>query len=208
MRLSRSGFSCSILWLATFAMMSCGQGKRSTPPSPSVPPSESGPQAPQSPLPPESAPQPSPVPGNNDVVSQQQFMIFHNLKRCWHDAPKISWDSELVAKSATIAKDCSLEYWEDGISSGHGVGLGLIQALDQWYLEGMIFFPYGKNEIPASMKRFSAMVWKETRKMGCSHTKCGAEDYYVCAYSQGLDAKKAAVNVGSLKPDFLGCSGL
>lgn len=206
MRLSRS-VSCLVLWLSTFAMASCGQGKRSTPTPPVLPSEPSNSPESPSPLPPESAPQPLPVPGD-DVVSQQQFMIFHNLKRCWHDSPKINWSPELVARSATIAKDCSLEYSQPGVSTGHGIGLGIVQALDQWYLEGMLYFPYGKNELPASMKRFAAMVYKETQKMGCSHAKCGAEDYYVCVYSQDMDAAKTSQNVTGLKPDFLTCTGL
>ena len=157
------------------------------------------------PLPPVS-PQPSPPTGG--IVDQQQFMIFHNLKRCWHSAPKIEWSDALFAKAQVIAASCNKTLRMQDISTGYGKDLDVVKALDQWYLEGMVWYPYGKDEIPDDMRRFAAMVWKETKSMGCAKADCGGEFFFVCAYSQGMDKTKASQNVTGLKPDFLTCTGL
>ena len=183
---------------------SCSSDKRdqTNPPVSPVPsePSESQP----SPVPPEM----SPLPPSGGIVDQQQFMIFHNLKRCWHDSPKIKWSESLYQKAKAIADKCDFNYEEPALSTGHGEGLDIVKALDQWYLEGMIWFPYGKNEIPDGMGRFAAMIWKDTKEMGCATTSCTNEPYFVCAYSGETNKAKAAANVSGLKPDFLTCTGM
>jgi hypothetical protein len=135
-------------------------------------------------------------------------MIFHNLKRCWHDSPKIKWSESLYQKAKAIADKCDFNYEAPALSTGHGEGLDVIKALDQWYLEGMIWFPYGKNDIPEGMGRFAAMIWKETQEVGCATVTCTNEPYFVCAYSGETDKAKAASNVSGLKPDFLTCTGM
>jgi hypothetical protein len=72
----------------------------------------------------------------------------------------------------------------------------------------MIWFPYGKNDIPEGMGRFAAMIWKETQEVGCATVSCTNEPYFVCAYSGETDKAKAASNVSGLKPDFLTCTGM
>jgi hypothetical protein len=185
-----------ILW-------SCGSQRNQTNPPVSPVPSEPSESQP-SPVPPES----SPLPPSGGIVDQQQFMIFHNLKRCWHDSPKIKWSESLYQKAKAIADKCDFNYEAPALSTGHGEGLDVIKALDQWYLEGMIWFPYGKNDIPEGMGRFAAMIWKDTKEMGCATVDCTNEPYFVCAYSGEVDKAKAASNVSGLKPDFLTCTGM
>lgn len=196
----------SLTLLLTMVTVGCGsEFKRRRVP----PPVTSEPSAPPSDNIPPSSPSPSPkLPQEGGIVEQQQFMIFHNLKRCWHSAPKIVWSDSLAAKSATIANACNFTYQGSNVSTGHGPGLDVVKALDQWYLEGMIYYPYGKNEIPADMRRFAAMIWKETKEVGCAKADCNGEPYFVCSYSQDMNKEKASQNVTGLKPDFLTCTGL
>jgi len=193
--------------MCALVVSSCGK-KELSPISKDPPVSNSPAPSQPAPLPPVDVPSPLPPSNGGSIVDQQQFMIFHNLKRCWHSAPKIAWSLDLAQKALTVANACDLAFKDDRYSTGHGQGLDIVKALDQWYLEGMIYYPYGRDEIPSTMRRFAAMVWKETREMGCAQSLCNGEPYFVCAYSQGMDEKKASQNVTGLKPDFLGCSGL
>lgn len=152
-------------------------------------------------------------PGGGDIVAQQQYLIFHNLKRCWHNAPDIEWDSGLAEFSRQHAAKCT--YAKDplianryGESIAVGEGLDIIKAQDNWYIAG-IFFPYGQATGPDAMAEFSQMVWRSTERVGCASAQCPRGNYYVCRYeARGNVAGSYAENVKPLVPDFFKCTGM
>jgi hypothetical protein len=153
---------------------------------------------------------PVPAPPSNvpsgDIVVRQQFMIFHNLKRCWHDAPRLTWDDGLAQAAARDAATCSLTTTSPGDSIAHGQSLGQIKAQDNWYME-FLSYPYGKDTYPDSVGNFARIVWQDSRTFGCAVAKCGGEDVYYCKYSPQADPDHAQGKVKFLKPDFMKCTG-
>lgn len=190
-----------LLGLAFVGFVGCGKPETKPPTVPSKPgtPPISRPGDPGPGFPP-------------NIVEKQQFMIFHNLKRCWHNVPDIAWDDTLAARASAHAAKCTLKPESgrsgDGESVTFGVGLDLIKALDNWYLQG-IFFPYGAANAPDNMREYAQMLWASSRSLGCAAAKCGNQNYYVCRYSPAGNTKgEAAKNVFKLKPDFATCTGL
>jgi hypothetical protein len=119
---------------------------------------------------------------------------------------KIVWAADLEEKAKDRLASCDLAL---GLDHGEsmGEGTGIVNALDQWYLDGMLAFPYGNGEIPPSMKRFSQMVWKGTNEVGCASAVCKGKTLYLCRYREKEVDGEAAANVFPLKPDFLTCTG-
>jgi pathogenesis-related protein 1 len=186
-------------YLLILLMISACGGHKKAQTSPGLPPPSDSPAVPPSPVPPS-------YPGSGDIVGQQQYLIFHNLKRCWHNVGKVTWAADLEEKAKARLATCDLAL---GLDHGESLGTGtsIINALDQWYLSGMISFPYGYDAIPPTMKRFSQMVWKGTTEIGCASAQCGGVTQYLCRYREAEVDGKAAANVLTLKPDFLRCTG-
>lgn len=150
---------------------------------------------------------PSPqIPGG--PVEQQTYMVFHNLKRCWHNVPSVRWNEALADSARTHAERCTFAR-DPSFGLGESVGTGdtQIKAMDDWYME-FLSFPFGKPDGNAKSERFSQMVWRSTSEIGCGSAQCGAKVYYVCRYSaKGNINGEFDKNVFWLKPDFMTCSG-
>lgn len=147
------------------------------------------------------------------IVEQQQYMVFHNLKRCWHRVGDVTWSQKLADGARAHAARCSLVKDKSivgrlGENIAFGKNLGQIKAQDNWYLQ-FIFFPYGQKDGTEKTNDFSQMVWKETTEIGCSSARCGDQNYYVCRYSAlGNLPGKYDVNVSSIDPGFMKCTGM
>lgn len=147
------------------------------------------------------------------IVEQQQYMVFHNLKRCWHRVADVKWSPKLADGAKAHAAKCTLA--KDPVISGKigeniafGKGLGQIKAQDNWYME-FIFFPYGQKDGSDKTDHFSQIVWRETAEIGCASAKCGDQNYYVCRYSPVGNVKgKYDNNVYSIDPNFMKCTGM
>merc|ERR1719316_720815 len=131
----------------------------------------------------------------------QQTLQYHNMYRCMHGVPPLTWDDDIAANA---------QAWADGGIWGHspgdtrqingqGVGENLAwgtsmsgrKAVRHWYDEiaytdpfGLATGMYGKNGQPIG--HYTAVVWKATTKLGCG--KAGANvngnwgTYVVCQY--------------------------
>lgn len=160
---------------------------------------QESPSKPQDPI-----PLPSEIPCG-DVAEVQQFMIFHNLKRCWHDAPRVTWNKDLAEASKVEALKCNFTKSSTSDSIAHGVGLGQIKAQDDWYMQ-FLGFPYGKEEYSDSVADFAHIVWQDSREIGCASVKCGEENVYYCKYFP--EASADALNqVKFVQSDFYKCTG-
>jgi len=114
---------------------------------------------------------PVPLPGGQgDVVEVQQFMIFHNLKRCWHETPRIKWNEDLARQAKRDASLCTLAKVEPQDSIAFGESLGQVKAQDNWYLE-FLKYPWTSPDKydDAKAGNFARMVWKDTKEFGCAH---------------------------------------
>jgi hypothetical protein len=145
-------------------------------------------------------------PGGGNIAEVQQFMIFHNLKRCWHDAPRLKWNAALAQAAKEAASQCSFKRMEASDSIAFGESLGQIKAQDDWYME-FLSYPYGKSEYPDSVGNFARMVWQDTTDFGCAHVVCGSKDVYYCRYAPPANPVNAAGKVKFLKSDFMKCNG-
>ena len=155
------------------------------------------------------APQPpSNIPtGQGDVVEVQQFMVFHNLKRCWHDAPRVKWSEALAQAAKTHASRCALDKFEAQDSIAFGESLGQIKAQDDWYMEFLSYPWNGSTFEDSKVGNFARMVWQDTREIGCAHVKCGSKDVYYCKYAPRANPQAALGKVKFLKQDFMKCTG-
>jgi hypothetical protein len=133
---------------------------------------------------------------NTTLVEKQTFLIFHNLKRCWHDAPRVTWNDTLAHQAKVAALKCDLKAEGTGDSIGYGESLGQVKAQDRWYME---FLRRGPS--------FVRMVWQDTTELGCAHVVCGTKDVYYCKYAPPADLNNTAGKVKFLKRDFMKCNG-
>jgi len=145
-------------------------------------------------------------PGGGNIAEIQQFMIFHNLKRCWHDAPRVKWNAQLAEAAKEAASQCSFNRLAASDSIAFGESLSQIKAQDDWYME-FLSYPYGKSEYPDSVGNFARMVWQDTTDIGCAHVVCGTKDVFYCKYSPSAQPLKATGKVKFLKSDFMKCNG-
>jgi hypothetical protein len=189
------------LVFAALLAVSCSHKSDDDKEGQTVPTAPSGPTSPANPG----------APGG--IVEREQYMVFHNLKRCWHRVGDIKWSERLADGARAHAAKCTLKkdpaiFGSLGENIAHGKVLGQIKAQDNWYLP-FIYYPYGdKNGTPATAE-FSQIVWRETVELGCGSAKCGDENYYVCRYSPaGNVAGKYDTNVYSLDPGFMKCTGM
>jgi predicted small lipoprotein YifL len=199
-----------IMLALSLALTACGHKKEETkPPVEKLPPPSNGGGG--------SQPMPMPIPpgsgGQGDIVEKQQYMVFHNLKRCWHAVDDIVWDDALAATAKAHAQKCTLTKDTSiagvyGENLAYGEGLGQIKAQDDWYMQ-FLYFPYGEKNGTANTQEFSNIVWKGTTKIGCGSALCGSKNYYVCRYSpRGNVEGQYDKNVFMLKPDFATCTGM
>jgi len=198
-----------VILALSLALTSCGGQKKETKPQPlPTPPADGGAGQPQ-PMPPIPTP---PGGGQGDIVEKQQYLVFHNLKRCWHAVGDIQWDDTVAASAKAHAQKCTLAKDPLNVLYGEniafGEGLGQIKAQDDWYMQ-FLYFPYGQKEGSDTTQEFSNIVWKETSKIGCGSAQCGSKSYYVCRYSaKGNIAGQYDKNVFMLKSDFGTCTGM
>lgn len=150
------------------------------------------------------------IPGGlpGDPVEQQTYLVFHNLKRCWHNVGSVTWNQALADSAKAHAARCTYAK-DENFSLGESVGIGndQIKALDDWYME-FLKFPFGKPNGTQDSQRFSQMVWKSTTEIGCGSFQCPRGKYFVCRYAdKGNIVGEFDKNVLWLKPDFMTCSG-
>lgn len=156
--------------------------------------------------------EPAPVPGGQgDVVEIQKFMIFHNLKRCWHETPRVKWSESLAAQAKRDAALCTLAKVEAQDSIAFGESLDQVKAQDKWYLE-FLKFPWREpaKYDDAKAGNFARMIWKDTKEIGCAHVVCGKNDVYYCKYSAKADPMNATGKVNYVNKNIketLSCNG-
>jgi len=193
--------------LATSLIVSCAsnQSKKESGASQPVPTPSKQPESPQE-KPPQ-VPSPSPLPSipGGDVAEVQQFMIFHNLKRCWHDAPRVRWSTELAKKAKADAETCLLGVTNPYDSIAYGQDLDIVKAQDDWYMQ-FLYYPYGKDEYTKETRDFAHIVWQTTTDIGCAKVQCASKNVIYCKYSPQANGP-ATGQVKMIQSDFMKCNG-
>ena len=130
-------------------------------------------------------------------VVTHPILEYHNMVRAKPGANRLDWDDGIAAHAQTWANSCNLNHGSsDGASYGQNLAYGHrnpvtlqpdpIAAATDWYNEYKVI--QASNDITKG-GHFTAMVWKDTKKMGCGISECSLPDwggkpgpYIVCEY--------------------------
>eukprot|EP00927_Polykrikos_kofoidii_P082960 TRINITY_DN8386_c0_g2_i2.p1 TRINITY_DN8386_c0_g2~~TRINITY_DN8386_c0_g2_i2.p1 ORF type:complete len:2144 (-),score=370.59 TRINITY_DN8386_c0_g2_i2:345-6290(-) len=125
----------------------------------------------------------------------------HNLYRCMHDVPKLTWNAEIAKNAESWARTTGKHMKHSPTSSRSGIGgfeyigenivwgRNMVGAagVDQWYSEILTTVNQegavdDSNEtLLSSAGHFSQLVWRETTKIGCGMDGL----LLVCQYGPG-----------------------
>eukprot|EP00462_Mataza_sp_D1_P019243 CAMPEP_0175143056 /NCGR_PEP_ID=MMETSP0087-20121206/13195_1 /TAXON_ID=136419 /ORGANISM="Unknown Unknown, Strain D1" /LENGTH=393 /DNA_ID=CAMNT_0016427033 /DNA_START=57 /DNA_END=1235 /DNA_ORIENTATION=+ len=102
----------------------------------------------------------------------------HNLLRCTHGAPPLSWDPALArsAQKWLATSACSLTHSNSsyGENVARGVGLTGVLATKAWYTEN-VNYNFNLPQSQSHTKHFTQLVWKNTQKIGCAVHTCSSQ---------------------------------
>lgn len=146
---------------------------------------------------PEPAPSQSVVPGETGsslTSAEAQAMVdAHNKRRARFGTPPLAWDPEIakVAQAWTEeqARRGRMQHSQGG---PYGENLAWSSGMNQtpedvlvgWADEEEPFYDYESNSCKGGVcGHFTAVVWKDTKKLGCGRVKKGRELYWTCNYS-------------------------
>lgn len=143
--------------------------------------------APTTDLPKPLAPTPAPTPVPDQYVD---VLARTNALRSVHDAPALAWSPEAAASADAWLARCEFEHenqtwWGENLYALWGTddeAAALVAAVDSWYDEGLDY----RFDVPGFSRatgHFTALVWRETREVGCGAQSCGPVVLVACRYS-------------------------
>ena len=152
-------------------------------------------------------PSPSPLPDMGNVVEKEQFLRFHNLKRCWHNAPDIKWNDQLAAEAKTYASRCVFAHAGGNFGENLAMGYNSITASqDAWYME-YLRYNFSSGSFSPATGHFTQMVWIGSTELGCARVQCAQGAFDICRYkAAGNVIGQFQQNVKPLKSDISKCS--
>lgn len=170
-----------------------------TSPSPN-PPSQPAPQPPSNP--------PS-APGEGNIGEKETFLRFHNLKRCWHSAPAITWNQQLADEARAYASACRFAHDpNNGGRFGENLAIGypdIIKSQDAWYME-YLQYDFQRGGFSPATGHFTQMVWIGSSELGCARVQCPQGPYDICRYKPaGNVIGQFQQNVKPLRDDISQC---
>ena len=145
------------------------------------------------------------------VVDTQKMLDYHNMYRKAHGSPALTWSPSLAKDAASWAAECRWAHSPSSIrpdqgenlyaSSGYPEESAYSSAAISWYNEIELYSfddpgDFG-NHTFKDIGHFTAMVWRDTKEVGCARAMCNGgteyspfgpgsdEDwvYVVCRYS-------------------------
>lgn len=140
----------------------------------------------------DTAPAPAPAPAPGPVVIPSMYRTIldrHNDYRAKHRAPDLEWSHRVAYSADKWSRECMFEHeaqteYGENLYAVWGVSnmtKALTQAIDAWYGEAADY-NYEKPKFSAKTGHFTAVVWKSTKRLGCSVRKCGPMTIVVCRY--------------------------
>lgn len=120
----------------------------------------------------------------------QAGLDLSNSYRRQHSSPDLAWDAFIASQAAAYVAGCPT-----GHSNVPGFGENLAWGYDSlsaavtaWYDE-VSAYDFDKGDFSAATGHFTALVWKDTTKVGCAVNKACSMPTYICQYSpQGVCA--------------------
>lgn len=167
---------------------------------------------------PNPTPQPSPQPpipsdpgqDPGDLSEKETFLRFHNLKRCWHSAPSITWNQQLADEARAYASACRFAHDPNnggrfGENLAMGYTQGIVAANDAWYME-YLNYDFQRGGFSPATGHFTQMVWIGSTELGCARVQCPQGPFDICRYKPaGNVLGQFQQNVKPLKDDISQC---
>lgn len=141
-------------------------------------------------------PSPTPAPASNtDLTSEMEMVLdMHNMYRCMHGVPAMTWDVDLAANAKKLVDQKELKFspWPNmvnGVLVGESLALGIPsltgkRTVELWYGNIASTSPTGS---PSTLNAYTQLVWKASTKLGCAKARIpfsGSEgDFWACQYS-------------------------
>ncbi|XP_020629100.1 ectin-like [Orbicella faveolata] len=126
---------------------------------------------------------------------QSDCLKQHNLHRRQHQAPDVTYSSELKEKAQSLAEfmavsDTQLEFFQGSVDENlfHGVSshpLTISDAIQHWYNRGRFYY-YTRPNLSFENTNFIQLVWKSYTKIGCGQAVANKEDGTVSTYIVAL----------------------
>ncbi|CAD7968178.1 unnamed protein product [Amoebophrya sp. A25] len=135
----------------------------------------------------------------------QAMLDKHNIYRCMHNIPLLSWSADIAAKAQSWADNGAYQHSTqafrtlgDGTRLGENLAIGSsmtgAKATKAWYDEIRYTEPYGTadsmtdtTDASQAIGHYTAMIWSDTTQIGCGKgtaTFSGTTgNYYVCQYA-------------------------
>ncbi|GJN89763.1 hypothetical protein Rhopal_002752-T1 [Rhodotorula paludigena] len=125
------------------------------------------------------------TPAPADPVEASALAI-HNQLRARHDAPALTWSTELASAAQTWANACVFEHGGGaGLGAGENLaaGYGSVDAAVQAWYDEVADYDFNNPGFSSATGHFTQLVWVGTSQLGCAVTDCpGLGDYLVCEY--------------------------
>jgi hypothetical protein len=140
--------------------------------------------------------------GSPTSAEMQEVLDKHNVYRCMHGVPALTWDADIAANAQAWAdsgvwghspKPRTVNGKDVGENIGWGTSRTGPETVIAWYSEIQYKSPYGLAESSSdsvvegeTVGHYTAVVWKSTTRLGCGKGRAtinGNEgDYWVCEY--------------------------
>ncbi|KAI9285551.1 CAP domain-containing protein [Umbelopsis sp. AD052] len=121
-------------------------------------------------------------------IDSEAYVGAHNAKRKLHErTPPLQYDALLESSAKAHADQCLFRLLEQDDDIGSNLARGFStwsSAVDAWYAGIQYYNPLHPMDNATKTDRFTQVVWKATKKIGCSkNTACVNGTLIVCYYS-------------------------
>lgn len=104
----------------------------------------------------------------------RECLTVHNQIRAVHSAAPVSWDAHLASVAQEYSSTCPQPHSSPpGMGENIGWGLSATDALNRMYDERRLY-DWSNPQWAKETGRFSAIVWRNTSRVGCALTHCTA----------------------------------
>lgn len=132
----------------------------------------------------------------------------HNMYRCMHNAPKVTWSKAMAASAqewanrGVFSHSQSYKIAPPAGPAGENLAYGqqdLERATHDWYNEvkDCGSFPGCKRGASGVVGHFTAMIWAGVKEIGCAQGKMNSNGrpLYVCRYKSGDTLSRSTPNM-------------
>jgi uncharacterized protein YkwD len=149
----------------------------------------------------------APVPGLSAEL--QAGLDATNSHRRQHSSPDMTWDASIASQAAAYVAGCptghsNMKGFGENLAWGYD---SLAAAVTAWYDE-VSAYDFSKGGFSGATGHFTALVWRDTTKVGCAVNKACSMPTYICQYSPpgvfGCEGGGVLLSVYCFLPQALG----